>query len=294
MLAAFDGRVAGLLDRVVFERLPVDGPDLLLLALDDALVEALSGLLAEPFALQHLQLEVREQEALALGVVGNGGIQVGTDVRPDVQANQVQHAETGAVRQPDEGSGERVGFLNGVVVLQGDLGDGAAKIAADAIGDEIRRVLAVNDAFAQPAIRVLANECDHFGVGFRTGDHFQQVHVPGGIEEMRAQEVAPELRREALHDLGQRNSAGAGGDNRRGLRNRFYAAPHSALDLEILGDGLDDPVAACNLVEIVVEIAGLDKRPGFVDEERAGLLFQRGFDSLCGGDAPVGSVLGSA
>src|ERR1700733_4427997 len=55
-----DRRPARLLERLVFQRLPIERVDLAILSY--ALVEALAGLVAQPLLLDHLLLEIERQE----------------------------------------------------------------------------------------------------------------------------------------------------------------------------------------------------------------------------------------
>ena len=111
------------------------------------------------------------------------------------------------------------------------------------------------------------------------GDHFRQVQVARRIEEVRAQKMLPELAVETLGDLRQRDAAGIGGDDRARRAHGRHAAPQGALDLQILRDGFDDPVASADAAQVVLEIAGGDQRFGGVGEERDGPLLRSAFDS---------------
>ena len=48
-----------------------------------------------------------------------------------------------------------------------------------------------------------------------------------------------------------------------GLRSVFDLVPEAALDVEILGDGFDDPVAIGDFIEVVFEVAGGDEMRRF-------------------------------
>ena len=104
---------------MVLQRLPVDTPDLSALA--HPLVTALAAFLAQPAALDHLCKKRLQHEALAPGVVRRQIVQVLRHQRPHIQSDDVEQAVTGAFRQPDRRSGERVHFLDGVVILDSDL-----------------------------------------------------------------------------------------------------------------------------------------------------------------------------
>jgi len=50
----------------------------------------------------------------------------------------------------------------------------------------------------------------------------------------------------------------------------LHPAPDVAFDLEVLGDGFDDPVAVPDLRKMIVEVARLDECGGIVGEESGG------------------------
>ena len=96
-------------------------------------------------------------------------------------------------------------------------------------------------------------------IGLRGGNDLQQAHVARRIEEVRAEPVAAEIVGKAFSDGRHRQSAGVGGDDRSGLANGFYFAQQLALDFEVLDDGLDDPVAFGEPLQVVVEVADGDQ-----------------------------------
>ena len=83
--------------------------------------------------------------------------------------------------------------------------------------------------------------------------------------------------------LRQRDSAGVGGEDGAGLAQSGDALPEGAFDLEVFGHRLDDPLALCDPVEVVLEVAGSDQGlRGFAHE--ADRLHPRGaLDSSQGG-----------
>ena len=261
-------------ERLVFERLPIQDVDLAVVALADAFVEALAGFLAEPAALDHFVLEVEGQEAIAPGIVGDHFVEIVADEGPDIEADDIEQAEAGAIGQADERAGERVHFFDGEVFLDHRFRDGAAEKTADAVGDEVGRVLGADDAFAETAVGELFDVGQDAGVGFRAGDQLHQVEVARRIEEVRAEEVAAELGRESFGDFGERDAAGVGGDDGVGAARGFDFAPEVALGVEVFDDGFDDPVAFGDQVEVVFEVAGQDEGGLVVGEEAAGALLE--------------------
>ncbi len=153
-------------------------------------------------------------------------------------------------------AGQCVHLLDGEVELLHQPHDVDHAEAADAVGDEVRRVLGVDDAFAQPhARRSAAMACNRRGVGLRRGNDLQQAHVARRVEEVRAEPVPAELslKPSAMACHGQ--SAGVGGDDGARLAHGLHLAQQRALELQVLHHGLDDPVALGQQVEMVVEVA---------------------------------------
>ncbi len=208
---------------MVFKGLQVDGVDLFFLA--DTLVVALPCLFAQPTALRHFDVKFGHQETVAPGIVRHGVIQIRSDVGPDIQAHNIEQAEASAVRQADERAGDQVGFLHRVLAFDDDLLHCRAEEAADAVGDEVRRVLARHDTLAQTLIAEVRDELEHFLRGIRQRNQLHQVHVARGIEKMRSQEVLPEAGRKSLRDLNQGNAAGVGRDDRVRLPQLLDLAP---------------------------------------------------------------------
>ena len=146
-------------------------------------------------------------------------------------------------------------------------------------------------AFAEVQIAELRDPVQHFAACVSApGDDLRQVQVARRIEEVGAQKMLPELAVETLGDLRQWNAAGVGGDNRAGRAQRRHAAPEGTLDLQILGHGFDDPFAAPDAAQIVLEIAGGDQGFGGVGEERHGPLLGGAFDSGQRRRIPLGLV----
>ena len=274
----FDRRKFGLLRRMVFQRLPVDGVNFFGRA--DPLVEALAGLIAEPAALDHAAHELGQHEALAPRIAGNRFVEIASHMGPYVQADDVHQAEAGAVGKPDQRAGERVHFFDRVIVLHGYFLDRAAEEASNAVGDEVRRILTADYALAQVNVAETGNGFQQRGIGGRAGNHFDQMQIARWIEEVRAQEMAPQLFPESFGDACQRNAAGVAGEDRARRAHRFDFLQHVALDVEVLGDGLEDPVAVANGAEVILEVTGLNEGCRGRSEERGGFLLHGGVEAL--------------
>jgi hypothetical protein len=85
------------------------------------------------------------------------------------------------------------------------------------------------------------------------------VQIARRVEEVRAQEMLPELGRESLGNARQRNTAGVGGEDGAGLAMSQHLLDEGALDLKSFRDGFDDPIAVSYFGQVVFEIAGCDE-----------------------------------
>ena len=72
-----------------------------------------------------------------------------------------------------------------------------------------------------------------------------------------------------------------------GLRSAFHLAPEIALQLQILDHGFDHPVAVADLIEIVLEIAGLNQRDLVISEKSRRPLLGRILDPFKRGRVPI-------
>ena len=159
-------------------------------------------------------------EAVAKRIVGNGFVKVLRDMLPDVESDDIEQAVAGALRKPDQRPGERIDFFDGEVVFDGQTLHGGAEESADSVGDEVRRVLAGNDAFAQMEVAEIGDECEDVRARVRPGNDFDQMQIARRIEKVCAEEVLAKFGGIAFGDLRQRNAAGVGGDDGAGRAMR--------------------------------------------------------------------------
>src|SRR5579862_7007005 len=132
-------------------------------------------------------MKLRQQVAVAPGVVRKGLIQVLPDERGHVQPDDIQQSERRALGQADQRTSERVHFLHRISVLDDDLGDGAQQEKSNAIANEVRRVSARHHSLAQPVIGESRNKMEQRRIGLRSRNYFQKMQIPWRVEEMRAQ-----------------------------------------------------------------------------------------------------------
>ena len=188
--------------RGVFAGLEVEDPEFLLAGrLLDGLVEPGPAFVAERLCVDEFLERGGNPEQRTLFIINQRLILVAQHVGVHVQADQIGQAERRGLGQSDQRAGERVDFLDGVVVLNRGHHPGLANIHPDPIGDEARRVLAHHHAFAQDAPAKVLHKGDDRGVGVGRWNDFKQSEVARRVEEVGAQKVGSEIGRAALTDL---------------------------------------------------------------------------------------------
>ncbi len=202
----------------ILKRLPIEGVNLLLRP--DALVKSLPRFLAQPPIRHHLIHERRRLQPLPPRVVRHHPVQVLRHVHPDIEPDNIQQPVAGRIRQPDHGARQRVHLFNAEVVLHRVLVGARAPHAADAIGDEVRRILADHHALAQPPVKEPFHVGQQQWVRFVTWYHLAQVQVTRRVKKVRSQEVLPESCIEARADLCQRNPRSVRRNDRVGRTQR--------------------------------------------------------------------------
>jgi len=200
-------------------------------------------------------------------------------VSQDVEADEIGQAECRHLRPADRSSGQCVHFLDAKVHLLHQAHDVQRGERPDAISNEVRRVLCVDHAFAHVEIAEVRDGLHRCWIGVGRRDKFQQPHVARRIEEVRSKPIAAEVVGKTLDDLGHRQAAGVRRNDGAGLADCLNLAQQAALDLQILDDGLDDPVHVGQVVQIVVEVPDRYQPGERRFEERRRLRLHRGFQT---------------
>src|SRR5262249_17921884 len=156
----------------------------------DFFVESAFGLVAEHLALQHFLEKLRQLEVRAL--VFNVFEQVAHYGTQNIQTHEIDSAEGGRLG-PATGAGERVDFLYAEIHLLHQAENVQAGKCANAVSDEVGRVLGVDNSLAHAHITEMRNGLDCGGIGFRGGNDLQQAHVTRRVEEMGAEPVPAEI-----------------------------------------------------------------------------------------------------
>jgi len=125
--------------------------------------------------------------------------------------------------------------------------------------DEVRGILADDDALAEDALAEGLEALDDGGVGGLAAHDFEQRHVADGVEEVGDGEVLLEGLRAALDHALDRQARGVRGDDGAGLHDAVEAREELLLHVEALEHHLDDEVALGGAAQIVVEVADFDQ-----------------------------------
>ena len=265
-------------------------------------VEALAGFVAKPAALEHGFYKGREFYGFACA----GLAKICHHVSEHIETHHVCQAERPGAGPAEDASGKQVDILHSEVLFLHERQGLQHDVDAEAIGDEVRRVVRVDNGFAQAAVSEVGDGGDRGGVGLRRGNNLEQPHVTRRIEKMRPEPGGAQRGGQSLGDAGHGQSAGVGGEDGPLLEVRQNFGQDLLLDGQIFGDRFDDPVAALQQGEVVVEGSGLDEaaagsivescglgfaesvKRGFRDHSRAGQVEQND------GNSGVGQVGGDA
>ena len=157
--------------------------------------------------------------------------------------------------QPIDAAGERVHLFDGEVLLLHQAHRFQHDEDADAVGDEVGRVAREHHFLAQQHVGEVRDGGDGRRVRLRRGDDLHQPHVARRIEEVRSEPAPADGFRQFGRDRRDRQAAGVGGQDRVALQVRHDLVEQRLLDGQVLGDGLDHPVAIGQQRQVVVEVA---------------------------------------
>ena len=187
--------------------------------------------------------------------LGRAIVHRGRRVHQDVESDQVGGAERRTPRTSDERTRERVDFFDAVLQLRHRANRRHHRKGADSIGDEIGRVLRDHDTLAEHDVAELAHEVEHGRVGARVRDQLEQMQVARRIEEVRTEEARAHRLGQDRRHIGDRKTRCIGGDDGAVFQVRGDALEQRALDVELLDDRFENPVALAQLLDVVFEIA---------------------------------------
>ena len=177
-------------------------------------------------------------------------------------------------RPPQRRAGDGVDLVDRVTVVEHQPDGVLHGKAADAVGHEARRILALDSPLAQHRLGKPPEVFDPRRIAVGGGNQLQQGEIAGRIEEMRAEEPAAVALARALGNQVQRNPRRIAGHNRVGRHDGFDLAVQLLFHVQSFHDGLDHPVDVGQQIEVVVEVAQRHARRHFRQIQRRGLELQ--------------------
>ena len=270
--------VFNLLLRRVFQRLPVQGGDVLA----HLLVEATAGLVAQAAAGNELVHPLRHAEVFA-----RAGTQALRHMHENVDAGDVARAERGTFCAAQQLAGERVHLIDGEVGFHHALHGGDHAVYAEAVGHEAGDVLRNDHALAEHHLAEVPRGREHFRRRIRRGDDLEQVQVARWIEEVHAEEVLLEPVGASFREHLHRDAGRIRRDDGGGLHQRFESRIQRLLGRGLLDDGFEDEVAVGKQIERVVEVADGDERRTGGIHECGRARFLHALEAGLGGAVPV-------
>ena len=244
------------------------------------LEDAAAGLLAERALRNQPRQPGRRSVVLVPRVIWQCVLHRLDDVRHGVQTDHVSSAVGGTLRAADQRAGQAVDFVEAKAELLRVVHDGEDREHPDAVGNEVRCIQRTNDALAQTRHHPRLKVVQHSGIGVARGDQLDQVHVARRVEEMDAAEVRAQVRRQAFGQAVDRQARGVGSDDRIRRDERSDLAIEVVLPLHLLGDGLDDQVAALQLFQMLLVVGRVDIGDTVLGRQRRRLQLLEAIDGL--------------
>ena len=130
----------------------------------------------------------------------------------------------------ERGACQRIDLFDRKALLLHQTDRVAHRERADAVGDEVWRVVRVDDGLAEAQVAEVLDRCHVGWIGVGCRDDFEQAHVAGWIEEVCAEPMAAQLHRHVLDDLVDRQAAGVAGDDRVGAAMLLHLVEKHPLD----------------------------------------------------------------
>lgn len=139
------------------------------------------------------------------------------DVLHRVEPHHVGGAVGRGFRSADGGTGERIHDIEAEAEGFGVVHHRQDRKHADAVADEVRRILGPHHALAEGAGQKALERIEHRRVGAGVGDQLHEVHVARRIEEMHAAEARAQGFGQLSRERGDRKPRGIAREHRSGL-----------------------------------------------------------------------------
>ena len=191
-------------------------------------------------------------------VLGQGAGEAGQNMRHEVEPHHVEEPEDTGLGDSHGAADHRIRLLDGDLIVDRRDDRVLQPVGADAVGDEARRVFAVDDRLAETQVGERAHPIRRPGRRLRPDDELQQAHIAGRIEEVGDQEVALQARRHAVGQGGKRYGGGVRRDDGAVLADGVDLGIEVAFDVDPFDHRLDDPIAVGQAIQVILDIARRD------------------------------------
>ena len=151
---------------------------------------------------------------------------------------------------------------------------------ADAVGDEVGRVVGADHAFAQRADGKSLQVVEYLRLRGGRVDQLDQRHVARGVEEMNAAKTRLDDFGQRLAQRRDRQARGVAGHDGVGADERRDLVVQVGLPVHALGNRLDDQVAATQHVHVLFVVGLLDQRRVIGHAKGGGLELFQALDGL--------------
>ena len=228
--------------------------------LADFLVEARAALLAQRAFFHQLRQHCRRLVDGSEGIVRQVVLHGLDHMAHGVQADHVRRAEGARLGAAQLGARQVIDDVHGQAEFLGFVHDGQDTEHANAVGDEVRRILGAHDALAQGGGQKAFQLVGDLRAGELGRDDLDQVHIARRIEEVHAAVARFQVGVEAFGQLGDRQAGSVRGEDRVRADVRCDLLIQVVFPVHALGDGFDDQVATGQQVQVVFVVGYLDQR----------------------------------
>ena len=161
---------------------------------------------------------------------------------------------------------------------------------ADAVGDEVGRVIGANHAFAQRAHRKSFQFVQHARLGGGRVDQFHQRHVARRVEKVDAAKTRLDGRGQRFAQRRDRQARCVAGHNGVSRNEGRDLVIQLGFPVHALGDGFDDQVAAAQHVHVLFVVGLLNQHRIIGHAQRRGFQLFQAVDGF-GHNAVFGAFL---
>lgn len=207
---------------------------------------------------QRLQ-PLRRLEILMPRVVRQGVAHGLDDVRHGVQADHIGGAVGGRLGTADQRAGQRIDFVEAQAEFLRVMDGGQDREHADAVADEVRRVLGIHHALAERGDQEGFQALEHGLVGALGRNQLGQVHVARRVEEVHAAKTMAQLLGQHIRQLVDAQAGGIGCQHCMLRDERGDLLVQVLLPVHAFGDRFDDQIAVAQLLQTALVVGWRDR-----------------------------------